>query len=527
MIRPTASHEYYEKLLEDNPQIADSLRIRLTSYIPHLPTPKQRLALLLPHREVCFGGAAGGGKSDYLLMAALQYVDVPHYSAIIFRKTIADLSLPGALLDRSHDWLDDTDAKFVRNCWVFPSGARLQFGYMEHELHKLRYQGAEFQFIGFDEVTQFYEDDVLYLRSRLRRTRCPFHGGKVVDGIPSPLPDEPDCPSCREYGALARVPLRFRCATNPGGLGHLWVKKRYDIGPISEGLDRTGKPILRLGANGKPIYVGRNPKRPFVPALIQDNPYLDQAEYVESLKELDPVTREQLLNGDWSVTSDGRFRRSWIRYYKQQGNTLELSAGHYLKGWGLEKCHIFTIVDTASSSREGPGDLQVYRGAPSWTVIGTFALTPDNHLCLLDVRRFREEIPEIYKAIKRNHKQWSPEFIGMEYTSQSIHFYQLVSNAGLPMKPISPRSTDKLTRAVPATNRMEQGRIWFPYDAPWLEDWEAEIFTWTAHPHEQDDQVDVLAYACLYVSDFVRDSYGEDTVEDVMSRSLDLTPDAV
>ena len=527
MIEPNQPKKYYEDLLAKHPEIADTLRIRMTSYIPHLPTPKQRLALLLPHREVCYGGAAGGGKSDYLLMAALQYVDVPKYAAIIFRKTLTDLSLPGALLDRSKEWLSDTDAKFKDNCWWFPSGARLQFGYLDNELHKLRYQGAEFQFIGFDEVTQFYEDDFLYLRSRLRKARCPDHAGHIVDGINTPLPEDPKCPTCNEYGALGKVPLRFRCATNPGGLGHLWVKRRFDIGPIIEDYDRDGTPVYRTGENGKPLYIGRNPKRPFIPALVQDNPYLDQAEYTESLKELDPVTREQLLNGDWSISSDGRFRKSWAKYYTIRGSYIVLGAERKGTTWHRNKCHIFSICDTASSAREGPGDHQVFRGSPSWTVISTWALTPDNNLCLLDVRRFREEIPEIYKAIKRNHKQQAPDFIGLEYTSQSIHLYQMLSTAGLPMKPLSPRSQDKLTRAVPATNRMEQGRVWFPQTAPWLEDWEAEIFTWTAHPHEQDDQVDVLAYACIYVSEFVAGQYGEDTIIDDATRSMDMTPDAV
>ena len=74
---------------------------------------------------------------------------------------------------------------------------------------------------------------------------------------------------------------------------------------------------------------------------------------------------------------------------------------------------------------------------------------------------------------------------------------------------------------------MEQGRIWFPQDAPWLEDWEGEIFTWTAHPHEQDDQVDCLAYAVLYVADFVAGQSGEDNIYADFEGSMDMSPDAV
>lgn len=78
---------------------------KLTKFIPHVPTPKQAAFLLLDCREAFYGGSAGGGKSDALLMAALQYADIPGYSAILFRKSYADLTLPGALMDRAAQWL--------------------------------------------------------------------------------------------------------------------------------------------------------------------------------------------------------------------------------------------------------------------------------------------------------------------------------------------------------------------------------------------------------------------------------------
>jgi len=92
-------------------------------------------------------------------MAALQYVDVPGYAAILFRRTFRDLALPGALMDRAGEWLGGTDAHWdAQNAtWRFPSGATLSFGYLEHEQDKYRYQSAEFQFCGFDELAQFAE----------------------------------------------------------------------------------------------------------------------------------------------------------------------------------------------------------------------------------------------------------------------------------------------------------------------------------------------------------------------------------
>ena len=198
--------------------------------------------------------------SSALLMAALQYVEEPGYSAIIFRRTFADLNLPGALIPRSKEWLTNTDAvwKDDAKTWHFPSGATLSFGYLENSQDRYRYQGAEFQFIAFDELTQFQEQDYLYLFSRLRR----LSGSKV--------------------------PCLMRSTSNPGGQGHAWVKQRFLVEGPSKG-------------------------RLFLPAGRADNPSVDQESYARSLESLDPLTRMQLRDGNWDVTDKGPvFDRGWF-----------------------------------------------------------------------------------------------------------------------------------------------------------------------------------------------------------------------
>jgi len=222
-------------------------------------TEKQALFLSIPEEEAFYGGAAGGGKSDALLMGALQYVDVPRYAAILFRRTFSDLKLPEALMDRAQEWLSGTDAHWNDrdHIWTFPSSAKLAFGNMESEKDKYRYQSSAYQYIGFDELPQFTETQYTYLSSRLRR-----------------LED-------------TTIPLRLRCAGNPDGIGLEWVYRRF----------------VKPG----------HPQRPFVPAKLEDNRNLDRVSYVRSLNRLDPITRARLLEGNWEIRGEGRkFKRSWF-----------------------------------------------------------------------------------------------------------------------------------------------------------------------------------------------------------------------
>ena len=228
-------------------------------WCPHRPTERQAAFLARDELEVLFGGAAGGGKSDALLMGALEYVDHPGYAALLLRQTYADLSLPGALMDRAAEWLRPTAAEWSdrTKTWHFPSGASLSFGYLEHDKDRFRYQGAELQYIGFDELTQFSEVRYTYLLSRLRR----------ADG--------------------AQMPLRARGATNPGGLGHEWVKRRW-------GLDERGEQDPEQATDEE-----SGEMRVFVPSKLSDNPHVDQVEYGKALARLDSTTRAQLEEGLW------------------------------------------------------------------------------------------------------------------------------------------------------------------------------------------------------------------------------------
>ena len=243
--------------------------------------PKQLAALLVPHRECFYGGQAGGGKSEWLLAAALQYVTVKGYAALILRRSYADLNLPEAIMSRAKNYLapfvnsGEVAWKEVDKTFHFKKyGSTLSFSYLKHENDKERYRSAEFQFIGFDELTQFTETQYLYLHSRLRGKRG------------------------------QRCPLRVRSASNPGGIGHDWVKKRF----IDDPEDRI-----------------------FIPATLDDNPSINKEEYLKSLGVLDNVTKRQLMYGEWVRVQPGDlFRRESFPVWSDLPGGARLMFG---RGW--------------------------------------------------------------------------------------------------------------------------------------------------------------------------------------------------
>lgn len=411
--------------------------------IPHLPTTRQIRFLELESLDALYGGAAGGGKSDALLMAALQFAAVPGYSALILRRTFADLKLSGSLIDRSDEWLRGK-ARWngQEHRWRFSSGATLQFGYCDHEGDEQRYRGSEFQFIGLDEATQFTETQIRFLFSRLRRRRS----------IP--------------------VPMRYRLVSNPGGPGHEFVKRRY-IAPGS-------------------------PQRVFVPARLADNPFLDQEQYLQSLAELDPLTRAQLLAGDWDAVAGGRFKADWLRGrfcrdpHSPDWAFLRDADGVPIERFKPASCVRFQTGDPSASAS----------AAADYFVLSTWLLTPKAHLVWLDCERDKLEIDQQVKRCQQSYRRHRPAFVAIEEVLNQRALAQLLRRSTDPamvVRSVSPLGRDKLARAVGGINLAASGRLFLPESNPLfpLEDVVAELtrFTGDDEKDAHDDIVDTLSYA--------------------------------
>jgi predicted phage terminase large subunit-like protein len=390
--------------------------------------------LLLDENEAFFGGAAGGGKSEALLMGALMYVRYSGYNAILFRRTYQDLSLPEALMDRAFDWLMPSDAEWDNHlhCWRFPSGARLSFGYLDAKRDRYRYQSAAFQYIGFDELTQFREDDYRYLFSRLRR----------LEGVD--------------------LPLRMRSASNPGGMGHEWVKRRF-------------------------LIEGSRHGRIFIPARLEDNPYIDQASYIASLNELDPITRARLLYGDWSARdTGGMFRRHWFPII----TSIPVDFDRVVRFW-----------DLAATKPKDQRD-------PDYTA-GVLMGLKDDYFYIIDVKRVRETPQNVERLIKQTAYEddtlVGPRiriYLEEEPGSAGKYVIQHYSRVLRSFAFYGHRTTgSKEDRAAPVSSQAEAGNIKL-VQGTWITSFldELEAFPFGAH----DDQVDALSGAFQNISQMPR-----------------------
>ena len=221
--------------------------------------------LAAPETDVLYGGAAGGGKSYAMLVDPLRYAHRAAHRALILRRSMPELR---ELIDKSRELYPRAfpGSKFreVEKIWNFPSGAKIEFGFLERDADVYRYQGQAYSWIGFDEITHLAtEFSWNYLASRLRTTD-------------------------------SEITPYMRCTANPGGVGSSWVKKRY-VNPSVPNESFTGDDGLT---------------RKFIPARLADNPFLaEDGRYEQMLNALPPVQRKQLLEGNWDVTEGAAFSK--------------------------------------------------------------------------------------------------------------------------------------------------------------------------------------------------------------------------
>lgn len=290
------------------------------------PNPgPQTLFLAATEKEVFFGGSRGGGKSAAMIVDPMRYCGNGNFRALFIRRTMPELrdiiaktqmlypkAFPGA------KWKDQD------KYWVFPSGARIEFGYAENMQDVLRYQGQSYTAIYIDELPQYPTPDVLnFLRSSLRSTD----------------------PS---------LPTYIRATGNPGNAGSFWVKAMFiDPAPPGEKFEVLVEAETIRGPIRQSI------SRRFIPSTVWDNPHLlHDTAYVTMLASLPEVQRRQMLDGDWNAYENAAFSEFRAELHTCRQFEIPSSWQRFRAAdWGFTSpaCCLWFAVDPADNT------LYVYR----------------------------------------------------------------------------------------------------------------------------------------------------------------------
>ena len=455
----------------------------LLDALPIKPHPRQLEFLLLECEEKLLGGAAGGGKTEALLMWLAEGIRIPGYTGGIWRRYETDITEGNnSIIAKSSKLYPALGGKLVGMEWRFTSGAKILMAGIAFDKSVLSAQGKEYQRIAFDELTHFTERmyDFIYT-TRMR---------KVVD-----------------------FPIKCGAASsaNPGGPGHDWVKQRFIT---SEAINFVKQLEKDQPTPANTVFwvansiTGKQPDIAYIPSRAVDNPTLDLDDYMRRMKKnKNPVDLARMMNGDWSIAPEGQVKAEWLRYFSMRGQIIQLLisrkdntgemkvSNDILVEFDERECQRFATMDTAGGKEI---NLEFKGKQTSWTVVAIWDrkwLGDSEILLLRHVWRDKLGITEVMDKLIELHEQWKPSKIRVENETMGPHLYNMLRGK-LPIDTVSHEGKDKLARATPMLNMFEQGLIYLPlFNNTWRQVYESELLSWQGIEGETNDQIDVSAYA--------------------------------
>lgn len=422
------------------------------AWMPH--EGQQTLALSRGEYEILYGGARGGGKTDAGIAWLTRWLNNPKFRGLVIRRNSDDLS----------DWIDRATQLYYHlggkptgnpAIFKFPSGARIKTGHLKDDNAYTKYQGHEYHKIVIEELTQIpTEENYLKLISSCRST--------VEDLDPQVF-----------------------STTNPGGVGHNWVKERFNI---------KGAPTEAI----KSVDEATERPRVFIPGRIEDNPTLfdNDPGYVAFLEGLPKDLRRAWRDGDWDIFAGQYFaewrpekhvinpreipssfrkfrcidhgraaptacmwgaidydgRIIWYREYYMKGVDADLNA-QKIRELSLDEEYWFTVLDSACFSKTGTGETiaEIYlrngvNAAPSpknrlagWALFHEYLRDQEDKLPKMTFfKTCTNAIDSIPTLIHDEKKPEDLDTTGEDHAADAISYALQYMHEGKSKKPLTP-----------------------------------------------------------------------------------------
>ena len=438
--------------------------------------------LTSPADIIIYGGSAGGGKSMGLCLDACRHVAIPNYEAIMFRRTTPQLTRAGGLWDTSkliypHLQGHPNNQKLL---WKFPANSRVSMTHIEYEKNLADHDGAQYAWIGFDELIHFPENFFWYLFSR-NRSVC---GVKpVIRCATNP------CPESHPTGSYVRKLVDWYIAD----------EEYEDLFGIPRGTprpDRAGKIryFARDEKSGEIIWVSKNWRSSdgdepisftFIPARLEDNHTLMKKDkkYRMSLNMLDEVERKRLKDGNWdSEYENGMFKKENFKVIRRD----DLPSG-------LRKVRYWDLAGTEPSPKNPD---------PDWTAGARVCMDNSGRFFIMDMECDRlspygnqQLIRATAEADTINTEVYIEQEPGSAGKSM-VHQYANDILRGFTCKGDRP-DADKILRAKPWCALSERGMV-FVVEGDWNEKFLNQVSTFPFGPKR--DMVDAVSGGYKIVS---------------------------
>lgn len=422
---------------------------------------------------VIASGSAGSSKSYGILLRFLRFINDPKTEGVIFRRTSTQLEMPGGLWNESIALYSSVDPGLKVNLskkqLTFSSGATLKFSHYENEAAKVKLKGMQASFQAIDEATEFTEEMVTYLMSRLRSAGVsykpsicmatnPMYDSFLRHWVLWWLDPETGIPDRKKMGIIRYFVKQ--------GSEFVWADTRKELEDIYGTGPESG--IMSMTVIGSTVY---------------DNPYIMNSDpsYVSRLKSLSPVETARLLYGSWFARQEsaGYFKREWC---------TKIEFAPYAT---VKRVRAWDMAGTLPS-QANPN--------PDWTVGILMSKTKDGAYIVEDMIRFRGRFHEVEKKIFETAEADGvsttvviPKDPGQAGTAYASTLTKALAERGFTSK-MMPTNKSKLDRFKPFA-AIAEAKIVQVVIADWNKDFFDELEAFNGDGKQKDDICDACSDA--------------------------------